>query len=194
MKQTQADTLIARQERMRSTSARDVLTNTCISFALVFSTASTIAAQRSLASGSSVASALTAGLKTGQRWGRVSAGFNGGRAAAQWQGAPAVACTIIGAAAGGAAGASSLSQIPQRAALFSSLALCVEHALPPAVERGRMFIDAELKARRELFARSTTHARPQLRGTAAAANEPPAPLKRLRRFVDGLNAELGHNV
>jgi hypothetical protein len=172
-----------------SMSGRDVVTTTGISFALVFATATSIVAQRSLMGGAGLASALSSGLQSGQRWGRVSAGFNGGRSLAQWQGANAIACTMAGAVAGGALGASAISQIPQRAALFCALAVTAEHAFPPALKRAKLAIDAEMNQRQELFAR-----RPSMkpRSHKRVESKPSNPLVRVKQLVEELNGELGH--
>ena len=172
-----------------SMSGRDVVTTTGISFALVFATATSIVAQRSLMGGAGLASALSSGLQSGQRWGRVSAGFNGGRSLAQGQGANAIACTMAGAVAGGALGASAISQIPQRAALFCALAVTAEHAFPPALKRAKLAIDAEMNQRQELFAR-----RPSMkpRSHKRVESKPSNPLVRVKQLVEELNGELGH--
>ena len=144
-------------------SAADVATTTGIAFALVFSTAASIATTVQIRAGRALRPALTAGLISAQRWGRVAAGFNGGKLAARWHGVHEVACTAVGAALGGAAGATSLAQVPQRSALFLVLAVSAEHGIPPLVRRARSAVSAKMRARQEIFLRVPPQPKPSLR-------------------------------
>lgn len=64
---------------------------------------------------------VRAALMNAQRWGRVTAGFAGGRALGQvWRGADDQVCSICGAVAGGAAAASSIADMP--ASVFTFVA------------------------------------------------------------------------
>lgn len=63
---------------------------------------------------------LKASLINAQRWGRISAGFAGGRAAGQWlRGADDRTTAMMGSVAGGVAAATSVSQIPSSVATFA---------------------------------------------------------------------------
>ena len=171
-------------------SAADVATTTAIAFALVFSTAAPIATTMRMRAGEALGPSLKAGLISAQRWGRVSAGFNGGKLAARWHGVHEVACTAVGAALGGAAGSTSLAQMPQRSALFLVLAVGAEHGIPPLVRRTRSAISAETKARQEIFLRVPPQPKPSL-PRAHLSNDATGPLERVKRMVDRMNRELG---
>ena len=76
--------------------------------------------------------AMRTGLQSAQRWGRISAGFSGGKALSQvirskddeW-------CAIMGACVGGLLGAPSPAQIPVRVVYFATAAYILEmHILP----------------------------------------------------------------
>ena len=174
----------------------DVALTTAASFALVFTSAAGISTASGVVNGASLLPALKAGAQSGQRWGRVSAGFNGGRSIAQWQGAPELAAMLIGGAIGGAAGATALSKVPVRSATFVGFVLAYELAGPhvlPLAKRGRDTLNANLARRRELFARQS--APKKLSGGASdGASGGGPPWVRVQRFVDGLNAELGHGT
>ena len=72
---------------------------------------------------------LKAGVQAAQRWGRISAGFVGGRNIGQvvrktddlW-------CSTAGAVLGGAAAASSLAEVPQSIATFVGFSLFMDLA------------------------------------------------------------------
>lgn len=174
-------------------SAADVATTTGIAFALVFSTAAPIATTMRMRAGQALGPSLRAGLISAQRWGRVSAAFNGGKLAARWHGVHDVACTAVGAALGGAAGSTSLAQMPHRSALFLVLAVGAEHGIPPLVRRTRSAISAEMKARQEIFLRVPPQPKPSL-PRAHPSNDATGPLERVKRMVDRLNRELGHTT
>ena len=55
--------------------------------------------QAALLGGAGLGAALTEGARVGQRWGRVSAAFGGGRAAARWGGASERLSSVLAASA-----------------------------------------------------------------------------------------------
>ena len=76
-------------------------------------------------------SAVAAGWGTAQRWGRVSAGFAGGRALGQWvRGADDRWASMAGAVFGGAAAASSIPEIPSSIATFVAFSFVLDNMSP----------------------------------------------------------------
>eukprot|EP00967_Tisochrysis_lutea_P120930 scaffold198729_cov35-Tisochrysis_lutea.AAC.1 len=70
---------------------------------------------------------LRASLINAQRWGRVTAGFAGGRAVGQvWRGVDDQVCSICGAIAGGAAAASSVADIPSSVLTFVAFSYALD--------------------------------------------------------------------
>ena len=70
---------------------------------------------------------IRAALMNAQRWGRVSAGFAGGRAAGQlWYGEDGFGPAMCGAVAGGVAAAPNLAGIPSSVATFVAFSYFIE--------------------------------------------------------------------
>jgi hypothetical protein len=70
---------------------------------------------------------MRASLLNAQRWGRVTAGFAGGRAIGQlWRGKDDQVCAICGAVAGGAAAASTLADIPSSVFTFVAFSYALD--------------------------------------------------------------------
>lgn len=73
--------------------------------------------------------ALLSGLRSARRWGGVSAGFSGGRALGQLvRKCDDVYCAMLGACLAGAAGATSVDQIPMRVLAFTTMAIVLDGA------------------------------------------------------------------
>ena len=110
---------------------------------------------------------IRAALLQGQRWGRVSAGFAGGRAAGQlWCGEDGFAPAMWGAVAGGVAAAPNVAGVPSSVATFVAFSYFIEKLsnkqedaapVPAAAARG----NAKL-APRKSSARSSAAAPPAL--------------------------------
>lgn len=184
-----------------TTSGRDVLFAAATSFGLVGTALLGVTTTQRLLGGVSAPAALLAGARSGLRWGRVSAAFNGMRTAGQWRGLPDGLCSALGAAAAGAAGARAPAEVPARAAAFVTLAVGLDAGGPVALAQAkalRRWLDSELQQRREQFARTAprpppsaaTPATPRACAGAPVAGAPP--WQRLQRLIDQLNAELGH--
>jgi len=100
----------------------DVITTTAGSFmsigsvGFVFTAAQETMARAAVSGGARKAVprfVLRAALTNAQRWGRVTAGFAGGRALGQvWRGEDDQVCAILGAVAGGIAASNSVADIP----------------------------------------------------------------------------------
>jgi len=79
-----------------------------------------------------------AALANGQRWGRVSAGFAGGRALGQLaRGADDSTCAMLGAACGGAAAAASLADLPSSVFTFCAFSYFIDRLSGNAAAGGR---------------------------------------------------------
>lgn len=92
---------------------------------------------------------IAAGLHTAQRWGRLSAGFVGGRAVGQVAGADERVCAILGAICGGAAAATSVAELPSSIGSFVALTILLESVAPStsADDAGGPRRDARAEAR-----------------------------------------------
>ena len=190
----------------RPAGGREVLIASVAGFGLVGATSLSLTTSTALLGGAGLGAALAEGARVGQRWGRVSAAFGGGRAAARWAGASEGLASVLAAAAAGAVGSRSPSEVPARVGAFVALAVGIEAGAPRALGRCagalRRAAEVELAARRALFARPPA-ARPPERpppkpvggagGTGSAVGGAAvAPWRRVQRWVDSLNAELGH--
>jgi hypothetical protein len=105
-----------------------------------------------------VPAAATAAVATAQRWGRLSAGFAGGRAAGQLvRKADDTFCAVCGAVMGGAAAATSVAELPGTVATFVGFTLALEILAPSAgrsaegemKSAGTSAAEARAKARRD---------------------------------------------
>ena len=101
-----------------------------------------------------VPAAASAAIATAQRWGRISAGFAGGRAAGQLiRKVDDSFCAVCGAVLGGAAAANSMAELPGTVATFVTFTLFLELALPkPSIDAAAPGIspaEAREKARRD---------------------------------------------
>jgi len=190
----------------RPAGGREVLIASVAGFGLVGATSLSLTTSTALLGGAGLGAALAEGARVGQRWGRVSAAFGGGRAAACWAGASEGLASVLAAAAAGAVGSRSPAEVPARVGAFVALAVGIEAGAPRALGRCagalRRAAEVELAARRALFARPPA-ARPPERpppkpvggagGTGSAVGGAAvAPWRRVQRWVDSLNAELGH--
>ena len=190
----------------RPAGGREILIASVAGFGLVGATSLSLTTSRALLGGAGLGAALAEGARVGQRWGRVSAAFGGGRAAARWAGASEGLASVLAAAAAGAVGSRSPAEVPARVGAFVALAVGIEAGAPRALGRCagalRRAAEVELAARRALFARPPA-ARPPERpppkpvggagGTGSAVGGAAvAPWRRVQRWVDSLNAELGH--
>ena len=185
----------------RPTGGREVLVASVAGFGLVGATSLGLASSMALLGGAGLGAALAEGARVGQRWGRVSAAFGGGRAAARWGGASERLSSVIAAAAAGAAGSRSPAEVPVRVGAFVALAIGIEAGAPRALGRGagalRRAAEAELEARRVLFSRPLPPPPKPREGdgrsaAAGAAGAAVPPWRHMQRWVDSLNAELGH--
>ena len=190
----------------RPAGGREVLIASVAGFGLVGATSLSLTTSTALLGGAGLGAALAEGARVGQRWGRVSAAFGGGRAAACWAGASEGLASVLAAAAAGAIGSRSPAEVPARVGAFVALAVGIEAGAPRALGwcagALRRAAEAELAARRALFARPPA-ARPPERpppkpvggaggAGSAAGRAAVAPWRRVQRWVDSLNAELGH--
>ena len=184
----------------RPAGGREVLIASVAGFGLVGATSLSLTSSAALLGGAGLGAALAEGARVGQRWGRVSAAFGGGRAAACWAGASEGLASVLAAAAAGAVGSRSPAEVPARVGAFVALAVGIEAGAPRALGRCagalRRAAEAELAARRALFARPPA-ARPPERPPpkpvgGAVGGAAVAPWRRVQRWVDSLNAELGH--
>jgi len=90
--------------------------------------------------------AAAAALGTANRWGRISAGFAGGRAAGQVvRKADDAFCAVAGAVLGGAAAASTVAEMPSQIAVFVGFTVCLEVLSPKSPADG-----AEAKPQRDV--------------------------------------------
>ena len=80
---------------------------------------------------------LKAALQNGQRWGRVSAGFAGGRAAGQLlRGGDDAWSRLMGSVVGGAAAATSLASVPSSCATFAAFGYFFDSFTHPPGKKG----------------------------------------------------------
>jgi hypothetical protein len=72
-----------------------------------------------------------ASLNQAQRWGRVSAGFSGGRALGQWlRGMDDSTCAMLGSICGGICAAPNVGSIPSSVATFAAFGYFIESFAP----------------------------------------------------------------
>ena len=136
--------------------------------------------------------ALSMAIASGQRWGRISAAFNGGIALAEWKERTPLQCTAVGAALGGAVGSRTLLDAPRRIVAFVGLACVFETAGPalqPFVADAKRRLDSLLSSRHEQFVRQAV---PIAVRTGGGAERGVSLQGRVQGLVDRLNAELGH--
>ena len=172
----------------------EVAVVTAASFVFVGSTCTGLTTARALVDAQPLGAAIAAGLRSGQRWGRLSAGFSGVRGACRLQRLPDPLCSILGAAAAGALGATSPGAVPVRMGAYVALAIAFEAGGPQVrtlAARARRAVDDEIAVRREIFARpSPSRSAPP--AVERGAKGSGGPFRRVQQLVDQLNAELGH--
>lgn len=136
-------------------------------------------------------------LLRAQRWGRVSAGFSGGRALSQvlrdtddeW-------CAVAGACTAGLLGASSIAQIPLRVCSFGTLSYIFEAQLSPRIRESSWLVAMRDPSRFTDCESTMPTESPKVRDNESLkpriGRNTKTPWGKVQRFVDHLNHELGH--
>lgn len=182
------------------TAGRHAIRSAALSFALVSSACSSVHLAAVRDSAVTRRAAMGAAVRSGRRWGCISAGFNGARTFGLQYGLPELWATAAGAMVGGAGGAVSIRAMPRRACAYLLMALMLETAAPVAIRGAQSlgsFLEAELiTSRREQFARGsrTAGTRGHANGARGTCQGSRNPLERLDALVEQLNSELGHGT
>jgi len=104
---------------------------------------------------------VQAALQNGQRWGRLSAGFAGGRALGQvWRGADDFQAAMCGAVGGGVCSATSIKGIPSSVATFVVFSYFVEKVTAGSKDTAQQQKGAARPANRQRSSRPAVDAAP----------------------------------